>query len=86
MGCHGNNDDHCCWVNGEWCQHLEEWTVPGRRWACALYREHQDWDLVHADPRYLASPVKAWLDEHFPGFDCGDWPDKVNVTGRCCYG
>lgn len=79
-GCHGNGADHCCYLAGQVCPFLEENTVAGRRWACGLYRELGDWDLVHADPRYTSTvadlwaqsgPIMVWLWEE--GVRCGNW-------------
>lgn len=41
--------------------------------------ELQDWDLVHADPRYLESVRPHWIVAGTP--DCGDW-----LGPGCCYG
>jgi hypothetical protein len=78
--CHGNAADHCCYWNGEPCPYLEETTVPGRRWACGLFREIGNWDAVHTDPRYLADVQPLWrgsgeLWEWFwsRGLRCGHW-------------
>jgi hypothetical protein len=89
--CHGNGPDHCCWIGGgRACEFLEENTVPGRRWACALFRELGSWDLVHTDPRYLASKAHRIMQESHPGYECGDYPDRIpgviEVGGGCCYG
>lgn len=92
MFCHGNGEDHCCWIEGKECEFLEAGTVPGRIWACMLYRELGSWGAVYADPRYLGSSVKAWLDRRFPGYGCGDYPQNIPEimdqpkTGKCCYG
>lgn len=90
--CHGNNPDHCCHL-GEYgvCEYLEEYTVPGRRWACGLFRELGSWEAVYADARYRGSEAKRFMDRVFPGFGCGDWPQ--NIPGRleeggyglCCW-
>jgi hypothetical protein len=77
MICHGNLTEHCCWIEGQVCPFLEENTVPGRRWACGLYRELGSWDKVHSDPRYLASPAARFFITRYPGFGCGDWPQNI---------
>ena len=79
MICQGTSDDHCCWLAGKVCEFLEEDTVPGRRWACGLYRELGSWDAVHTDHRY--EPVKVFLEPH--GFLCGDWPTPGVHCGTC---
>ena len=93
--CTGRGDartgDHCCWIAGELCPHLEEGTVPGRRWVCGLYRELGSWEQVYADPRYLASDAAAWFADAYPGFGCGDWPQNIPVVmarsgNLCCWG
>ena len=50
--CHGNADDHCCYVDGEVCEYLEENTVPGRRWACGLLVKYGSWAAMNASPEY----------------------------------
>lgn len=77
--CHGNNENHCCYVNGEVCQFLGENIVSGRRWACSLYVELGDWDLVHQDPRYVTVVQSNWIANGTP--DCGTW-----VGPGCCFG
>lgn len=52
MACHGNADTHCCVVNGKTCDHIEENTVPGRRWACGLLRKYGTWAAMSASPEY----------------------------------
>ena len=82
--CHGNGPDHCCHL-GKYgvCQFLEENTVPGRRWACGLYRIAGSWDKVHTSKLYLVE-VKPKLVENNVGGDCGDWPQ--NIPGRLAEG
>lgn len=82
MICHGNAEDHCCWFQGRVCEFLEENTVPGRRWACGLFRELGSWDAVHADPRY--EPVKVRMSTlSFAPALCGDWPPPGKVCNTC---
>ena len=51
--CHGNADEHCCFVGEHGlCDYLEENTVPGRRWACGLLRKYGTWDAVNHSPEY----------------------------------
>lgn len=76
--CHGNNEEHCCYVNGVPCSFLEENTIEGRRWACGLYRQHGDWDLVHQDQRYLENVRPFWIECGTP--DCGKW-----FGPGCCF-
>jgi hypothetical protein len=89
--CHGNGPDHCCYLGKHGiCPHLEENTVPGRRWACALRRSFGSWTDVHSSPRYL-NEVKPKLVDIGIELDCGDWPQKDSnvmtnpAMGRCCY-
>lgn len=87
--CHGNGEDHCCYVRGEVCEFLEENTIEGRRWVCGLLRELGSWDKVHEDPRYIDRVQPAW-----DGFDCGTWPwvlpDErligASASALCCFG
>lgn len=80
MLCHGNNDDHCCYLYAEPCMFLGENIVTGRHWACTLLVELGSWDKVHADKRYkeLVEPVI----QSFGVSSCGDWGPGTN---QCCY-
>ena len=72
--CDGLGDesgDHCCWVAGVQCSHLVIDGPTGRRYACGLFTELGDWSLVHADPRYQASPGAVWAEKGVA--DCGPW-------------
>ena len=80
MACSGNSVDHCCYVAGGVCPHLEEGTVPGRFWSCGLRRELVSWEAVHADSRYQAD-VRARLPASVG--DCGDWPPPGVTCGAC---
>lgn len=77
--CHGNADDHCCWLQGAVCPHLEEHTVPGRRWACGLLRRLGDWESVIASDAYRQDVAPA-LEPL--GYTCRDWPQ--NYPGMVC--
>lgn len=85
MTCHGNSD-HCCWVDGAPCPHLEEGTVPGRRWACGLFRKLGDWGTVHESEDYLRDVRPHW--DRAGVIDCGDWTG-ANARGdggpQCCF-
>lgn len=78
--CHGNGDDHCCFLYGEPCMFLGENIVEGRRWACTLLVELGSWEAVHTDTRYktLVEPVI----HSFGVESCGGWGPG---TGQCCY-
>ena len=80
--CTGNSSDHCCYVQGQRCPHLEENTVPGRRWACGLRRELGDWEAVHNDPRYALIQA-VWDAGTLAGYRCGEWPAKGFTCGTC---
>jgi hypothetical protein len=89
MICHGTDDSHCCWIEGSLCPHLEENTVPGRRWACGLRRRAGNWDDVYLMAEYQATDAARWFAEHFPGQGCGDWPQRTGPlegSGLCCFG
>ena len=81
MPCLGNRDDHCCWIKGTPCPHLEENTVEGRRWACGLRRKLGNWDDVITSPEYLADVAP-----HFEpkGMNCRDWPDGTGGNAYTC--
>lgn len=86
--CDGGGDaegEHCCWVAGEACPHLVVDGPTGRRFACNLFTELGDWDLVHADDRYLANPKPTWT--RLGVQDCGRWiglsaETMVAIKGR----
>lgn len=95
------NGDHCCYVNGDNCPHLQINGPSGRTYACALFVELQDWDLVHNDPRYLADVKPHW--DATGTADCGvffgcnreTWVQIIGRTeiteqefeqyAQCCY-
>lgn len=84
--CDGQGDsdgDHCCWVEGEPCQHLVVDGPTGRRFACGLRTELGSWALVHADPRYLAHPKPEWVRLGTVG-DCGEW-EGYEGRPQCCF-
>ena len=78
--CDGNGPDHCCYIQNEVCPHLEENTIPGRRWVCGLMRRLGSWDAVHTSVAYLAFPATAWRVLSVP--DCGDFIPRDDV---CCH-
>lgn len=85
-GCHGNGADHCCYWGGEPCPWLEQDTVPGRRWACGLYRVYGNWGDVHASSEYAADVEPRWRSQSAlwewlwqEGVRCGDWGMEGNV-------
>lgn len=94
--CHGNGPEHCCTIQGETCEFLEENTVEGRRWACGLYRQHGSWDAVYATSEYEGVRVK--LRKANIALDCGDWPQvdpvleakirsgECHPNAACCWG
>jgi hypothetical protein len=82
--CHGNGPDHCCYIDSQPCPFLRENIVDGRRWACALYVEHGDWELVHADPRYLTQVQPHWIEHEIA--DCGDFEgSRDGRVKQCCF-
>ena len=87
--CDGNTPDHCCYLGERGvCPFLEEDTVPGRRWACGLMREHNDWDKVLADQRYI-DVVVPFSDEYMERlgvfYSCKSWPPP-NTMCECLNG
>lgn len=78
--CHGNQPDHCCYVDGIRCRFLEENTVPGRRWVCGLFRRLGSWEAVHADPGYQEHVQTAW--DRVGIESCGAWGPGTN---QCCF-
>jgi hypothetical protein len=80
--CEGNADDHCCYLGQRGvCEHLEEGTVEGRRWACGLRREYGSWDAAHASPDYVE--IRSYFRSVGTTVDCGDWPAPGNKCGTC---
>lgn len=90
MQCLGrNNDDHCCYIDGEPCPFLEQNTEPGFRWSCGLRRELGSWDAVIADPRYdtgKGSPGHAFKNTPYGNCkkflcpDCGGDKNHCDVS------
>jgi hypothetical protein len=79
--CSGNEEDHCCYLKGRVCEHLEENTVSGRRWACGIRRKYNSWQETYQDLDYIKD-VKPILDEiGIP--DCGDWPRPNEQCAIC---
>jgi hypothetical protein len=77
--CHGNQPDHCCYVDGERCRYLVE-NTNGRRWACGLFVALGSWDAVHADNGYLEHVQSVW--DRAGIESCGAWGPG---TDQCCY-
>lgn len=78
--CTGDGADHCCYLDGKPCPHLEEGTVPGRRWACGLLRQTGTWAAVAADPRYR--PIgEHWQSIGQPFNYCETF---IPTEGACC--
>jgi len=80
--CRGNADDHCCYF-GDVCQHLEENTVPGRRWACGLLRSFGSWDAVYESEEWQAVYQKSQEHGMREDFRCGDWPYRGETCATC---
>lgn len=88
MGCTGTGDngDHCCYIAGEVCEFLfiNRGGVP----RCTLIDE---WGRLADNPKWVAAPVGQWFADNHPGFDCGDWPQRIpqvmrTAIGLCCWG
>lgn len=79
LECHGNGEEHCCWVDGEVCRYLEVDTVPGRHWVCGVRRRYDTWEEAHQDPGYIENVHSVW--ERTGTADCGDW----KIEGQCCF-
>jgi len=79
--CAGNSEDHCCWVNGKVCPHLEENTVEGRHWACGLLVKLGSWEAVYKDNNWQLD-VKPLCDR-IGVRGCGDWPPKGKTCLEC---
>lgn len=73
----GDNGDHCCYIAGQVCRFYDD--------GCSLFAE---WGRLSSNPEWVDAPVGRWFAETYPGFDCGDWPQRIpNVRGGlCCYG
>ena len=81
MPCLGQLDDHCCYVNGVACKHLEENTQVERRWTCGLMRKLNNWDDVIASSEYQTD-VAPYFDPK--GMNCKDWPDGTSGNAGHC--
>ena len=97
--CHGNGEEHCCWVNGEVCEHLREndpRAADGRRWSCGLLLTLQAtfpqldlgrvWERLHRHPQYTR--IKEAFEARGVAM-CGNWlggilPDGT-IRGQCCF-
>ena len=80
--CSGNEADHCCYF-GQVCEHLEEYTVAGRHWACGLLRRYGSWDDVYQSPEWpavLSNAIAHGLPETYR---CGDWPPPGQTCVIC---
>ncbi len=77
----GDSGDHCCYINGKVCHFWDD--------GCTLRAELGSWDAVHTDIRWKRAKVGKWFTETYPGYGCGDWPQKipglVGLTGSCCW-
>lgn len=81
--CDGNSEDHCCYLGKHGvCNFLEENTVPGRRWACGIYRHYGSWSKVHNSNIYLEF-IRPKLNEMDIEQNCGDWPPSGTACGTC---
>ena len=80
MPCLGNSEDHCCYLKGVACKHLEENTVEDRRWVCGLRRKLGNWDDVIASTEYQTdvAPILEPL-----GINCRDYPDVGQWCATC---
>jgi hypothetical protein len=82
MPCLGNQKDHCCYIKGKACPHLEKNTALNRKWVCGLRKKYGHWDLVLNSEEY-----KKDVAPHFEpqGINCRDWPDfsKGQYCGDC---
>jgi hypothetical protein len=76
MPCNLTGD--CCWVEGSRCEFLTDDRL------CGLMLEHGDWKAVHADQRWLESPIGRVFARVYPGFGCGDYPQNIPGAPGCC--
>jgi hypothetical protein len=75
--------EHCCYLGQAGvCPHLEENTVPGRRWACGLLVRLGSWDAVHASHEYQRDVAPAWQGFD-PPMNCGTYPESGRTCGEC---
>ena len=81
--CSGNSNSHCCWLLGQQCLYLEEYTVPGRHWACGLYRKYGSWEEVYKASEY--EEIQKIMDLIFKTetVRCGDWPRPGETCATC---
>lgn len=87
----GADGSHCCWIAGKPCVFLL--FNSDRLPRCSVFDE---WGKLGDNPEWVRSPTGKWYAKAHPGFDCGDWPQKIpevmakaDVTGPfglCCWG
>jgi hypothetical protein len=79
--CSGNEDDHCCYLDGNVCVYLEENTVQGRRWACGIRKKYSSWEETYKDSEYIQFilPILSKIGIS----NCGDWPRKGEICIIC---
>jgi len=75
-------EQHCCWVDGRLCPHLEEYTVAGRRWACGLLRRLGSWVGVYRSAEYQRDVRPMW-ERLAPDLDCGSYPAPGMTCATC---
>jgi len=80
--CLGRNDaDHCCYIDGVACPHLEENTEAGFRWSCGLRRQLGSWRKVIKSRDWkdtVGDSISA------KGYTCETWPnDQYDGCSKC---
>ena len=78
LECHGNGPDHCCYINQQPCPHLQQHTMPGRRWVCGLLVKYGSWQAMNQSPEY--QPIgEHWLTRGLRFNEC-----ELFDPGFCC--
>ncbi len=78
--CKGDLEEHCCWINGKQCPHLEHHPDWERKWNCHLLINNGSWEAVYKTAEWQRD-VKPFCDKL--GVRCGDWPPPGEVCATC---
>lgn len=83
----GSNGDHCCYIEGEVCEFLDD---SGPIPRCSIWHifDPDDPDEV-TRLAWKRAPVGKFFARLYPGFNCKDWPQNIPAamagSGRCCW-
>ena len=86
IGCNRNLNDHCCWLNGVACPHLETNVEQGFKYSCGLRRRLGNWEDVYVSEEYKKD-VLPTLNRKITNFKtnrCGDYfcENCIDINGN----